>query len=362
MESQETYQGAQIDTRPESEKAKDYRFEEIVASAAPVVWKEKKESEFRKFPIFDQGRSGSCVAQTGKKQLGVYIQQKTGAFIPLSASHIYKRRFNKPAGGMNGNDVFQIMKKGTTLAQFAPDEKMSDSQMDAVDVNSFEEKIGEAFKIGSYMVVGTKDIDLIASIIQETGKAVMVWFYFKHDEWTERPKVKYPTLDLYASSTARHSVAAVDFTLTKDGKKALVIDDSWGPSAGNGAGQRIIDEDFYNARNWYAAHFMNFEFEDQSIPTPTPITGKPKYNFTKDLECIPSAPVTYNAPDVVALQNCLKWEGCFPSNSQSTGYFGSVTKASVGKFQVKHGIAGPADAGFGRCGPKTRAKLNQLFA
>src|SRR5690606_38609989 len=152
--------------------------------AAPVQWRKKKASEIRKFPIFDQGQSGSCVAQTGKKQLGVYISLKAGGgFVPLSASHIYQRRFNRPGGGMNGNDVFAIMQKGTTLAELAPDERMSDAQMDAINVPPFAAKIGEVFSIGNYLIVGTKDIDLIASIIQETGKAVMVWYYFQSNEW-----------------------------------------------------------------------------------------------------------------------------------------------------------------------------------
>ncbi len=371
MENEETYQGAQIDTRPESEKEKDYRFEEIVASAAPVDWKEKSFDQMRQFPIFDQGRSGSCVAQTGKKMLGVYVQLKTGEWIDLSASHIYKRRSNRPAGGMAGVNAFEIMKQGTTLAKFAPDEKMSDSQMDAIDVNSFEEKIGHAFKIGAYLTVASRDIDLIASIIQQTQKAVMVWFYFKHDEWGAIPVVKYPTLDLYAASTARHSVAATDFTIlgksnapkNKElwGKKALLIDDSWGPGAGNGAGRRLITEDFFKARNWFSAHFMNFAFEDQNQPSPapTPVPGKPKHTFLRDLEF--SAEYKTD-PEVVALQNCLKWEGCFPLNTDSTGYYGSITREAVRKFQVKYSIAGPGDAGYGRTGPKTRAKLNSIFA
>lgn len=363
----EIYQGALIDTRSEEEKAKDYRFEETVAAAAPVQWRKKAPGEIRKFPIFDQDGSGSCVAQTGKKLLGVYIKEKAGAWITPSASHIYGRRANRPGGGMNGDDVFKIMQKGTTLAEFAADEHLGDSGMDAAcdKVNTFAADIGEALKIGNYLQIGIKDIDLIASIIQETGKAVMVWFYFTYAEWGSRPVVQNPNLVLSASSTCRHSVAAVDFTLTDDGKKALIIDDSWGPNAGNGAGQRIIDEDFFKARNWFAAYFMNFKFEDQSQPgpepAPTPTPGKPQYNFTKDLEYIPSAPITYNNPDVVALQNCLKWEGCFPVNSQSTGYFGPITKTAVQKFQVKYGISGPGGAGYGRVGPLTRGKLNALF-
>ena len=360
-----TQPGAIIDTRPESEKERDFRFEEIVASAAPVEWEEKSFAEMRKFPIFDQAQSGSCVAQTGKKMLGVYVQLKTGEWVDLSASHIYKRRANRPHGGMAGVDCFNIMRKGTTLEVFAPSVKMNDAKMDAVEVNAFEENIGKAFSIGNFLTVASKDIDLVASIIQETKKAVMVWFYFGKNEWKAVPVVVHNALDLYASTTSRHSVAAVDFTLLGKknvpknpelwGKKALLIEDSWGPDAGNGAGQRLITEDFFRARNWFSAHFMNFAFE---LPA-DPVNPKPKHTFLRDLEF--SATFTTD-PEVAILQECLKWEGCFPSNVESTGYFGAVTRKAVETFQVKHTIAGPGDLGFGRVGPKTRSKLNYIFA
>jgi hypothetical protein len=46
---------------------------------------------------------------------------------------------------------------------------------------------------------------------------------------------------------------------------------------------------------------------------------------------------------------------------QETTTFGSLTESAVRKFQVKHGIANPGDQGYGRVGPKTRAKLQVLF-
>lgn len=368
-----TQPGALIDTRPQEAKAKDYRFDELVTSAAPVRWIKKKPSEYRKFPIFDQGNSGSCVAQTGKKQLGVYTAQKTGVFIPLSASHIYQRRSNRPGGGMIGDNAFQIMQQGTTLSVFADDERMTDAEMDAISVNPFEASIGESFKIGNYMIVGAKDIDLIASIIQETGKAVMVWFYFTGKEWTARPAVLDSKLKLDAGSTIRHSVAAVDFTLTDDGKKALIIDDSWGPSAGNGAGQRVVDEDFFTARNWFAAHFMNFAFEDQTQPTPDPSPERPKHTFSRQLDFIEWNDVkgepadidkhTGQMSDVIWLQDVLKYEGLFPANVDSSGYYGAVTAKAVLAFQKKYKVAPDSelDPLQGRTvGPKTRQQLNKL--
>jgi len=322
--------GALIDTRPEAEKAKDYRFSEIVSAVEPVVWTEKSQSEWRKFPIFNQNGSGSCVAQTLRKQYGVYLWLNTGVWVDLSASHIYQRRVNRPAAGMGGTDAFEIAQKGTTLEQFAPSENMTDVQMDSVSVVPFMEKIGETFKLGAYVTVSPTDIDTVASIIQRTGKAVMVWFYFTYPEWTDTPTVLDPALNLYAQSTLKHSVAAVDFALV-NGKKCLIIDDSWGLAYAMN-GQRVITEDFFNARNFFAAHFQNFAFEEATVL-------RPRYDGS-----------------VSSLQDRLKFEGVFPSNVESTGFFGTITTKAVKAFQAKYGIE---QVGF--VGPKTSAKLRELY-
>lgn len=348
--------GALLDTRPAVDKEKDYRFEELVTSAAPVVWREKKQSEWRKFPISDQDGSGSCVAQTMKKIMGVYIWLKTNSWVALSASHIYQRRVNKPNGGMGGVNAFDIARQGVTLEAFAPSEKLNDSQMDNVDVKPFMDEVGKVFKIGNYVTVPAGNIDLIASIIQETGKAVMVWFYFsdglKPREWTDVPTAVHK-ITVGGSTTARHSVSAVDFTLYK-GQKALIIEDSWGLDAAM-AGQRVITEDFFKARNWFAAYFINFAFEDGASE---PATTKPRFNFLRDLEF---SAAFKTETDVIALQNVLKYEGLFPANVESTGYFGSVTKKAVEQLQLKYGIATAGSNGFGRVGPMTRAWLNNKY-
>lgn len=68
--------------------------------------------------------------------------------------------------------------------------------------------------------------------------------------------------------------------------------------------------------------------------------------------------------EVIALQEALRADGEFPSAVQSTGYFGTVTLLALQKFQVKYGIASsgtPATTGYGRVGPATIVKLNELF-
>lgn len=66
---------------------------------------------------------------------------------------------------------------------------------------------------------------------------------------------------------------------------------------------------------------------------------------------------------VTALQNFLKSQGTdiYPEGLV-TGFYGNLTKAAVGRFQLKYGVvASSSDAGYGFVGPKTRAKINMLL-
>ena len=49
------------------------------------------------------------------------------------------------------------------------------------------------------------------------------------------------------------------------------------------------------------------------------------------------------------------------SFGNETEYFGSLTEKAVQKFQTKYNIAKSGDSGYGYVGPKTRAKLNEVF-
>lgn len=44
-----------------------------------------------------------------------------------------------------------------------------------------------------------------------------------------------------------------------------------------------------------------------------------------------------------------------------TNYFGAATRRAVEKFQEKYGVAKAGEAGYGYLGPKTRAKLQEVF-
>ncbi|MFZ2152297.1 MAG: peptidoglycan-binding domain-containing protein [Minisyncoccia bacterium] len=371
-ENKEVYQGAILDTRTQEAKDKDYHFGEIVVSADPVNWIIKPRNEWRKFPIFDQDGGGSCVAQTMAKLLGIMYFLLNGIYVHFSATHIFQRRINKPQSGMGGDDVFRIGSEGVTLEELVPSQGMTDAQMDAVVIPQYKQDVGKIFKIAkNWVILPIKDIETIASVIQKTGKGVMTWTFWNYDEWGPVPKV-LRELDLYGVSTSRHSTAQVDFTLIDKtnlpehpeawGKKALIMDESWNKSAGLD-GQRVITEDFFKVRNFFAAYPVNFVFEDgQNIPDAT----KPIFTFTKQLSFIPwdmikNRPVDivknqYQKEETIQLQNVLKYEGLFAKNIDSTGYFGAVTKKAVMDFQMKYGIEV-----VGEVGPKTRLKLNKLY-
>lgn len=354
--------GALLDVRPESEKLCDYSFRETVAKANAVNWIEKQISEWRKFPIYDQDGSGSCVAQTMRKLLTILYWLKYGVIVDFSASDIYGRRANKPGTGMSGIDVFKIAQEGVTLNLFAPSDGMNDAQMDAVKIEKFMREVGDVFKIGNYLMLPVGDVETIASVIQTTGKGVMIWTFWNYDEYNEAPQIIHPEL---TPSVAQgiHSVAAVDFTLYQ-GEKALVIDDSWNKTFGFN-GQRVIRESFLKKRNFFAAYPMNFAFEG--------LDGKPVHKFEKDLKFIPldsSGEISnvtlneYQKADVIALQDILKYEKFMASNIQSTGYFGSITAEAVYKYQTAHGVASQAelDSLKGRVvGPATRTSLNKNY-
>ena len=65
--------------------------------------------------------------------------------------------------------------------------------------------------------------------------------------------------------------------------------------------------------------------------------------------------------DVTRLQLLLSGDKEVYPEAKVTGYYGSLTKRAVERFQEKYGVASAGVLGFGRLGPKTRAKLAEVF-
>ena len=332
--------GVVDDPRLVAEKGMDYQDKEITFSYAPVDWKEKAEALWQKFPIFFQSMSSSCVAQAIAKLLGIENFIEEGKFVWYSAKDIYTRRKNFPNHGMWFQNGISLGHEGVTFEQLMPSQGLSEIEMnDPSDRTLLTTLAGKIGRGGPYVALPL-DIDAIGSIVDHQKKGVLLGVRFGPGEWNRNvPKV------LGNDRTYGHGIVATNALLYK-GKKALVIEDSHGESHGID-GRRIVTQDWFEAKKITYAGYYKFLANDGLIHEP-----KPKHNFRKDLYY----GLVYN-PEVVKLQTCLAWLRLFPSDVDFTGNFYSITLRAVKAFQMTYGIT-PVK---GYVGPKTRAKLNELF-
>lgn len=345
---EKNFTGLLEDPRTSNEKLKDYKAEEVFSSFTPAVWKEKKTTEWKHFPIFDQDGSSSCVGQAVSKALGIENFQEEGDFVHLSARDIYTRRANKPREGMWYIDAMGIACKfGATLEAFMPSQKMNETKLNwDADRKNYKAQTALTFKAGGYVQLSA-DIEQIASVLAQ-GNPVLLGFRFTYDEWTDFPTIKNNL------KTLGHAVCAVDFTLWK-GKKHIIIEDSWG-KFGQFEGQRLISADFISKRCHFAGYFLDLsnkwrDGEEQ--------IAKPQYTFKTTMK------FEDTSEDVKNLQKILRYEELFPVDVDTTGYYGSITAKGVLAFQRKHKVASDAelDSLQGRlCGGKTLEVLNKLYA
>jgi peptidoglycan hydrolase-like protein with peptidoglycan-binding domain len=69
-----------------------------------------------------------------------------------------------------------------------------------------------------------------------------------------------------------------------------------------------------------------------------------------------------SSDDVRRLQLLLASDKEVYPERLATGYYGTLTKKAVGKFQIRHGVVSSSEApGYGMVGPLTRAKLLVVF-
>lgn len=348
VEDRDAFPGALIDERPAAAVERDYDIREMVGMFEPVQWVEKKPGEIRQFPVQDQRQQNSCVAQTRRKLYRILFKVNRGLDLDFSAAYVYRKRSNYPDAGMGADDAIRISREGVTLEALLTSNQANDAEANKVVIEQYQTDVAQDFKVPNEVTFPDRDFEKVASTIQKTRKGVMVWFFFTSAEWSrEVPVIITPGLNPIASSTLRHSVTAVEPALY-NGKKGLWIEDS---AHFGGLNRRFITEEFFRARCFWASYPINFSFDPQE--------QKPQHQFLLDLK------LGDNSADVKALQICLQYEGCFPTNVEPTGLYGGITAAAVLKFQKKYAVAPAAelDELQGKTvGPKTRAKLNERFA
>lgn len=304
MEQQFT--GLIDDPRTTLEKLRDYKHEETVFSLAmgnPIIWEEKNKDKWKRYSTRNQDGSTSCVAQASAKALEVFLKNI------YSATPIYNNRTNYPQKGMWLGDAGNILKKiGTKLESEVKSQLINDEQMEA---------LGKTFdntqKIFSYITINEKNFDGIVQQIAN-GNPVLLITHCRYDEYTDIPEYKGGPTEL------GHCICATDYTLYQ-GKKYIVIDESWGHGISMFDDKRLISEDFLKARIDGAMYFV--------ITDNTPKPEKPNHTFNVNM--------VYGDKneDVKWLQKVLVYEG-FLKPIFTTGYFGDITFSAVRKWQEAH--------------------------
>jgi hypothetical protein len=341
------FTGLLPDTRPLSEKKKDYLHEEVsVKGSEEIEWEEKK--VYRKFPLRDQSSSMSCVAQSTAKALGIENLLEENKFHVFSATDIYDYRVNKPGEGMIGNDAMQIVTSfGATFENLLPSQEMNERQMNKpVERTAQMISVADTYRAGGYVQMRDGDIEEIAKVLQR-GKGVVLFFKFNLGEWGY-----VPVATDYATNI-RHAVIAVDYTIYK-GEKSLVVEDS-AFKKGSKDGQRIITENFLKKRCFYSGYLLDLK------NTRNEGLKKPVYRFERDMV------FGEKSNEVKMLQDILKYEGLISPSVESTGYYHNITAKAVEKFQEENNISNPIDrmqlkGRSSRVGPATRKVLNEKYA
>jgi peptidoglycan hydrolase-like protein with peptidoglycan-binding domain len=313
------YNGIIEDPRSEEQKTKDYKTSDLAQGEIVLNWQEYNEKHLKAYIIQNQDGSSSCVAQATAKLLAIHEVKEGKEYTQLCPKFIYTRRENYPDGGMYLPNALSIAcKNGSCPECDMPCDDKGESFMnnkieDLKCVIDAEKYKGKAY----FQIVG--GIDEVAKIIEQ-GYGVLIGCRFDYDEWTD-----VPVLHADSKLSCGHGIAVVDYVLY-DCKKALIIEDSWGPHYGKG-GRRIMTEEFFNARVFYAGYVTSLE--------------DVKFIFTKTLK--------YGIPkclDVKMLQTKLK--------IKADGIFGLLTKKAVIQFQESHDLKGD-----GIVGPLTNKELNK---
>ncbi len=337
------------DDRTQGERSDDYLAEEV-ASFIPVQWKDVPQKDWRKFPITNQSSSSSCVGHSIAKLLGIENWLEEGKFIHYSARDIYTRRKNFPTGGMWFQNGMEIgYKYGSAFEQLMPSYGKNEVEMNKTDGRTpLTLQVALVGRGGNYLAIPL-DIEKIASIIEPEGKPVMIGVRFGPREWNR----KVPVI-LGERKDYHHAVVCHSAILWK-GKRALVLDDSWGSSVPSFDGRRILTEDWFKegriSAAWYYLRLSNIREKDNKIP-------KPKYKFEKNLQW------GMRNNDVAMLQRALMWDGIFPVNVPATGNYFSITARAVLGWQIKNNVAPIEELQKlkGRhFGPKSRSVMNSML-
>lgn len=345
--------------------ARDHLYSEVGYGSAPFDWNAGYDVEVDvghklgigvcKFPIKNQGISGSCGGQS-ESYLGATLSAFFDNRYDEKSAKFSYAPVAQSGGGSTGRDLAsRAINAGwgseSLTRSYENGQPPSETFMEAASDITYEAiQSAKLDKAISYALVNL-DIESVAQAARD-NKGVRIGIVGSNNKtWLSA----FPKPPIDGENFWYHWVTVGKAKLI-DGKKYVGFSNSWGVSAGDN-GWQWIGEDYFTqhlANNPYG-NIPLFEARTYLF-NPNNVPASFHHTFNVDMQ------FGMSGSEVQYLQTALQVNGCFPSNIAPTLYFGNVTKTAVQKFQTKYGISIPGSAGYGRCGPKTRAALNALYS
>lgn len=360
----------------------DYR--DIPMSAvlgAPAGLPQQYQAQNSQLPIWYQRRIGACVGHAAGKKKQNQELDETQSVIPINPRFIYA--IAKSLDGLIGEGTYYRLGMKVLQKYGAPPEipdYTNDTELthaDYIDLKKIPQQaydLAKKYAIASYAMVGSylqiSEEQLMQAI--SAGNGALLGVQVGKEWWTTKQGVpSWNETDLLplrppAAIVSGHAIFPDGYEVVGDSKLKVNFINSWSDQWG------------HSGRGWFWYHeYKPFLVEAWSaVDLPN--------NYLDTVKQLPDAKTFkhYFATDLVlgqkdnevkALQTALMIDGDFPRDlyaellkTNELGYYkpNGVTQTAVRDFQYKHKVASLPELialNGRRVGPKTRAKLNQLY-
>lgn len=203
----------------------------------------------------DQGSRGTCAAVTAVTIKEIHLARR-GEQIALSPEFLYYHRSTKPASGMYGRDVFQVMQRMGTVAEIDYPYATADNKTTSPTNVLYSQAL--QLRIANYARVLSTD-GLKRALCELGACYLLLPLYSKHRArfWRKHKNEK---------CQGGHAVTVIGYNT-----KGFILQNSWGDDW-NGDGSVIFPfSDWHNRLEcWVCIEFPTYTMQDDDVVVSKP--------------------------------------------------------------------------------------------